>query len=176
MYSKPSFHTTFTPLGLQGTPQKGRVAKHKVFSIKKVKENYILSHFMEKKYYFADIFLFLTLITHVLPIAKLCQPEKGIFTYLKLSLFICLFILSYCHTLKPHCFRHCTNKKQNDGSCLKGLIVLWMGIGRLQNTRKQWHNKDEWQWSQHTCSAKCFVGFFWWAGKDKQISSVCCWA
>lgn len=64
MYSKSSFHTTFTRLGLQGTPQEGRVAKCTIFSIKKVKEkgNFILSYFMEKEYYFAGIFLFLTLI------------------------------------------------------------------------------------------------------------------
>lgn len=50
----------------------------------------------EKRNYFADIFLFFTVITHALPIQKVCQLEKGIFTSLKLSFFICLFVLPTC--------------------------------------------------------------------------------
>lgn len=106
---------------------------------------------------------------HVLPIAKLCQLEKGIFTSLKLSWFICLFVLPHCHRLKPHCFRHCTNKTQKAGSCLKGCTILWMDIGRWKNIKKQWHNKNERQQLQHICSARCSVFFFWWQEKIRKF-------
>lgn len=94
------------------------------YSIQHKKEQKKISWFIERKNILLNFSFFMTLKTHILPIAKTRQLEEGIFMSFKLLLFYLLLYITLQSQSEASCFRHGTNKKQNAYSCLKGLITL----------------------------------------------------